>query len=318
MKEYLEKCANAYYNGIPIISDAEFDYLAKIHNFNQLGSAPPVREGTIPHFNRLYSLDKYYEGDKLPFNIYADVIPSPKLDGSAISLTYINGKLITAATRGDGFIGEDVTNNFKNWNKIPQIIELSGIVQIVGEVVAPKTIENARNYAAGATRLKDPDEFIKREIDFIVYHLFQPNPHQLYSADLLKLKHLGFKTVHDLDLEEIYPTDGIVYRYESNKKYLDAGFTSKHPKGAFALKDSSQFEIKETELLNVIWQVGKSGKVTPVAIFNPVIIEDATVNKATLHNAGFIEDMDLYIGDIILITRAGGIIPKVLGKAPTL
>lgn len=317
MHEYLKKAAHEYYNGTPFLTDPEFDYLAKVNNFNQLGSAP-LREGTVPHPNRLYSLDKFYENDKLPFKSSA-AVRTPKLDGSAISLVYLNGIFYSAATRGDGFIGEDVTENFKAWDAIPKTIDKDeGIVQIVGEICAPSSVENSRNYASGATRLKSPEEFVTRDIYFITYALLHSGELlEWYEMDLALLREWGFSTVDEETIWQVFPTDGVVYRLRNNQSYIDAGFTSKHPKGAFALKDSDQFEVKETELLDVVWQVGKSGKVTPVAIFETIVLEDASINRATLNNAGFIEDMDLYLGDTILVTRAGGIIPKVLGKKDT-
>lgn len=318
MHTFLEKAAQLYYDGTPIITDAEFDYLAKLHQFNQLGSSPSNREGTIPHFNRLYSLDKIYVGDNPPSlaTKHKLLVKTPKLDGSCVSLTYVDELLSTAATRGDGFIGENITENFIGWEKIPQEINYSGIVQVVGEIIAPSTIPNARNYAAGATRLKDPKEFKSRDIEFIAYAVFigeLTGITDTYTKDMEYLQKLGFKTVLANGLADIYPTDGIVYRVPSNQAYINEGFTAKHPKGAYALKDKDDFDVEETVLREVIWQLGKSGKVTPVAVFDDIVLNDATVNKATLHNAGFIEDMSLCLEDKILVTRAGGIIPKVLG-----
>ena len=315
MIEYLKKASKAYYEGEPSITDQEYDYLASLHNFNQLGTSPhPV--GSIPHFNRLYSLDKFYEGDKLPFasqNVI--LITTPKLDGAAVSITYVDGLLSTVATRGDGYIGEDITNNFIGWEGIPQSIDYDGIVQVVGEIVAPSTVENSRNYAAGANRLKDKKEFASRNIQFVAYSLFfgKGRGSSYYLMDMTLLKQMGFRVVTESGLDKVYPTDGLVFRLNDCEEYYDAGFTAKHPKGAFALKDADEFEVKETTLLDVIWQNGKSGKVTPVAIFEPIILEDAKVSKATLNNAGFVEDLNLSIGDTLLVTRAGGIIPKILG-----
>ena len=124
----------------------------------------------------------------------------------------------------------------------------------------------------------------------------------------------GFNTVLNIPEEHKYPTDGVVYRLDSNEEFSKLGHTSKHPRGAYARKLSSDVEIKETKLLEVVWQVGSSGKVTPVANFEEVVIDDAKITRATLHNPGFIEDMDLSIGDTLLVTRSGGVIPKVLGK----
>ena len=316
MINYLELASKKYYEGNPIISDAEFDYLAKLYNFNQLGNAP--KSGGINHLNRLYSLQKFYEDDTLP-NI-SKTIKTPKLDGAAISLLYVDGYFACAATRGNGLIGEDITHNFTDWEGIPdQVSEFKHITQIIGEIVAPRTIENSRNYATGASRLKNPEEFRQRTVEFIAYGVFKGGDGgyltDLYEKDLQILEEWGFKTVLQKNLETIYPTDGIVFRCNSNEAYKKYGFTNQYPKGAYALKDTKDFEAKETKLLDVIWQTGKTGKVTPVAIFEEIQLEDAKINRATLHNAGFIESLNLYIGDSIIITRAGGIIPKVLGVA---
>lgn len=311
MKTYLDWVAQQYYEGEPVMSDAHWDYLADVHNYSTVGAAPTGK--TIKHLHQLYSLQKFYEDDKLPSLL--NLIETPKLDGSAISLTYVHGELSTAVTRGDGKEGEDVTENFKAWSIIPNEINRLEVVQIVGEIVAPKEVPNSRNYAAGAARLKDPKEFLTRDIDFICYTVYLPDElkNTFYTQDLEQLKIWGFQTVANKTLCRAYPTDGVVFRVNSNADFILQGYTAKHPRGAYALKNTSDVIAVNTELLDVIWQVGKSGKVTPVAIFEEIDIEGAKISRATLHNAGFIENLALHIGDTIIVTRAGGIIPKVLG-----
>jgi len=311
LKKYLDTLAKKYYEGNPKISDEEWDSLVEFHEYNKVGYEVQGAN-KVHHKNRLYSLQKFYETDTLPFT---DGVVTPKLDGSAISLTYVNGKLLMAATRGNGIEGENVFNNFYAWPKIPNNISLAGVVQIVGEIVAPKTIKNSRNYAAGAARLKSTEEFLSREIEFITYTIHAQDMHsnKYYLEDLTLLEALSFRTVKEENIADIYPTDGVVYRKNSNIEFKALGHTDKHPRGAFALKNTNDVEIKETELLDVQWQIGKSGKVCPVAIFEEIEIDGAKINRASLHNAGFVEDLDLSIGDILLVTRSGGIIPKVLG-----
>jgi DNA ligase (NAD+) len=318
MKTFLDKAAQDYYDGTPSLTDDEWDYLAREYNYENVGAKP---KGKVrKHLYRLYSLDKVFDSDKRPFGAFhngSDVVETPKLDGAAICLTYVDNELVSAVTRGDGFEGENVTGNFKAWSIIPNILDsgkIPKVLQIVGEIIAPKEIKNSRNYSAGASRLHDVDEFLSRDINFITYSVY-PFLSDSYRDDMNTLEWEGFNTVFEdnYDLTDVFPTDGVVYRLDSNSAYEAAGFTAKHPKGAFALKQTSDVAKVETELLEVIWQVGKSGKVTPVAIFNEIEIDDAKINRATLHNAGFIEDLDLCIGDTILVTRAGGIIPKVLG-----
>jgi DNA ligase (NAD+) len=126
------------------------------------------------------------------------------------------------------------------------------------------------------------------------------------------LKSEGFNTVKDAEIHNIYPCDGIVHRINNNEDFYDLGYTSKHPRGAYALKERGV--AVETTLLNVEWQVGKSGKVTPVAILAPIMVGDAEVSRATLNNIAFIRALDLHIGDTVGIVRAGEIIPQVTHK----
>lgn len=307
--QFLTKCQKEYYNGTPIITDEEFDNLAARYNFYEVGIAPEIN--TRPHTFRMYSLEKFYEEDGVKYP-KVSLVKTPKLDGSAISLLYVKGNLVEALTRGDGYIGEDITDKMLAFPRVPNKIRDLSTRQITGEVVAKSSIENARNYASGALNLKDINEFLSRELNFIAYGL-QPYVTESYYSDMEILQNERFRTVIDSQWLE-YPQDGIVYRIDSNEKFVQAGYTSKHPKGAFAVKKRSDVATLPTVLRDVTWQLGKGGKITPVAHFDTIVIEDANISKATLHNAGFIEEWDLHIGDRILITRSGGIIPKVVGK----
>ena len=153
MREFLEHAAKKYYDGEPIISDEQFDVLADVYKFNDVGHK--ITDG-IPHIYRMYSLQKFFNLDDAPAG--KEYIVSPKLDGAAVSLVYIKGELQLALTRGDGIHGKDVTDKMQH--KVPLQIHgkpAEGVVQITGELVAPKSIPNARNYAAGALNLKDPN-----------------------------------------------------------------------------------------------------------------------------------------------------------------
>jgi NAD-dependent DNA ligase len=194
---------------------------------------------------------------------------------------------------------------------VPNNINLPGIYQITGEIVAPKHIENARNYAAGSLNLKDVDEFKTRALSFFAYGV-QPSLELKYDDDLLRLRQLGFGTINETELDKIYPCDGIVFRVNDNAVFLEMGYTAKHPRGAYAKKERA--EHVETKLIGVEWQVGKSGKVTPVAILEPIMIGDALVSRATLNNPGFIESLGLQIGDTVAVIRSGEIIPCILHK----
>ncbi len=310
--EFLTRCQQAYYKGEPLISDEEFDYLAEKYNFYEVGAVPVANKAE--HTYRMYSLQKYFEEDKDVPKPIGEVITTPKMDGAAISLLYVGRKLIQAITRGDGIIGEDITDKAYLISSIPKIIEINKTVQITGEIVSPSNISNARNYSSGSLHLKDISEFKDRanNLVFFAYGVY-PFLSNEYLLDSTVLKLNGFNTVVFSDCSN-YPTDGQVVRLNDNKVFSDLGYTAKHPRGAYALKKRSDVAVLETKLNEVVWQVGKGGKVTPVAIFDEIVIEDAKISRATLHNPGFVEEMDLSIGDTILVTRSGGIIPKVIGK----
>lgn len=314
LKEFLEICKEAYYAGCPIISDDQYDNLEEICNEDL---SVGTNRGRTRHWYRMYSLQKVYEGDKLPFT--RGMVSTAKLDGAAIALRYINGKFVSAVTRGNGEYGEDISHLLEyDWDHtcinigIDWEIPIDGVVQITGEIVAPKTIKNARNYAAGALNLKSGEEFVNADIKFIAYGI-QPYPTGWYFSDMEELRKAGFNTVWREEPFDEYPTDGRVHRLNSNKEFEEAGYTSKHPRGAYALKVRT--EGIETKIIGVTWQTGKSGKVTPVAILEPIEIDGATVSRATLNNVGFIEALGVCIGDSVMVERAGGIIPRIIRKA---
>lgn len=313
IKALLDKASEAYYTGEPIISDDEFDRLSEIVNYSRVGYK--ASGNTAKHYFQLYSLDTYI-GDRselrAPFD--NDVIVSPKLDGAAVSLLYVDGVLVQALTRGDGEIGQVITDKVVHIPGVPSTSFLTvGTVQVTGEVIAPSTIFNARNYVAGALALKNLEEFKHRVgLTFVAYDIY-PKVSDTYKNDLKYLETQGFTTVisRNVDFSQ-YPQDGIVVRVGNNKTFYSMGYTSHHPRGAIAVKKQKESAI--TKLLEVRWQVGKSGRVTPVAILEPVVLGGATVSKATLNNVSFIEAMDLRIGDSVEIIRSGDIIPCIVGK----
>lgn len=311
LKAYLDSASAAYYAGNPIMSDETFDSLAESCGYSAVG---PKEDASEKHYFRMYSLQKHYEDQGIP-PIDAKVCSvSPKLDGAAISVLYVAGNLVRVLTRGDGIEGKNITDKFlsPSCNIIPKRIPVNeSIVQITGEIVAPKHITNARNYAAGALNLKSAEDFRSKAISFFAYGI-TPFANATYDADMHMLSRWGFGTVKDADLQNIYDTDGIVFRINNNADYTSAGYTAKHPKGAFALK--TRQECVETEILDVEWNTGRTGRVTPVAILKPVMIGDKEVSRATLNNPGFIEALDLRIGDTVAIRLAGMIIPEVVFK----
>lgn len=312
--DFLTKASHAYYSGNPIISDEQFDAMSDAYGFDSLGAKPDGKTGF--HFYRMYSLQKYYTDEEKvnPLSDYTDVSYSVKLDGAAISLFYYNKVLTQALTRGDGTEGQLITDKMYIGKTVPLTLRSSLKVnefQVTGEIVASKEIKNSRSYAAGSLNLKDINEFKTRAISFIAHDCY-PHLTGTYDGDMECLSKLGFQTVKDLDLDKIYPTDGIVYRINDNSLASELGYTAKHPKFAYARKERQ--DCVETELLDVEWNTGRTGRVTPVAIFRPIVIDGKEISRAVLHNPGIISALDLRIGDTVAIRLAGMIIPELVYK----
>lgn len=308
--KFLDKASDEYYKGNKLISDEVFDNLADKFNYNKVGHS--INKG-VKHLHRMYSLQKYYEdsGEEPP--ISGKLTYSPKLDGAAISVLYVNGDLSIVITRGDGIEGVDITEKFLSTKLIPHKIEEAGLVQINGEIVAPIEVPNSRNYAAGSLNLKDVEEFRTRAISFFAYEYTGNVNHITYDVSMQYLTKLGFSTVKDKDIHNIYPTDGVVIRINDLSECKKLGYTSKHPRFAYALKDRQN--TVPSQILDVVWNTGRTGLVTPVAILEPVMIGDKTVSRATLNNPEFIEALDIEIGDYVDIRLAGMIIPEIVGKS---
>jgi len=306
MRDFLDKACIDYYEGRPQLTDEEFDLLAEKHQYNKVGYQVT---DAVPHTYRMYSLKKCFDLVDAPLAI-EECIETPKLDGAAVSLLYVAGFLQLALTRGDGIQGRDITDKMRLL--VPNQISMTAMVQITGEVVAPDSIPNARNYAAGSLNLKDSAEFAERSSDlrFVAYGQ-EKVVNRNYDATLEGLERMGFNTALDFDWTS-YPTDGTVYRLRDNFKFAELGHTSNHPRGAFALKEQKQGV--ETTLVDVVWQLGKSGVVSPVAILDPIEIGGATVSRATLHNIEYIRDLDLEIGCRVEVIRSGEIIPRIVRR----
>ena len=309
MKNFLKKASEAYYSGTPIISDSQFDFLAEKYYFDEVGA----QDGDVKHFVRMYSLKKYYtENTKYKTELIGDVIVSPKLDGASLSLVFEDGFLISGTTRGNGEKGKNVSHNILAHPDIPKVIPYLHKLQITGEVVLPKEMKNSRNLASGSLGLKDSEEFVKRNITFIAYGI-TPSSEVLYSNDMILLRDWGFNTVLDKDWKE-FPQDGKVFRLDDNSEFERLGYRDSNPYGAFALKDRADEEVKETVLREVIWQVGKGGKVCPLCLFDPIELDGAIISRDTLHNAGFVEELYLEIGKYVFIRRSGSVIPQCIGS----
>jgi DNA ligase (NAD+) len=272
-----------------------------------------------------------------------------KFDGLSISLTYEQGKLVRAVTRGDGTKGDDVTTNAKTIRTIPHQLNGSGYpesFEIRGEVFMHRqafdrlneeriengeaTYANPRNFAAGTLKLQDSGEVAKRPLDCFLYFLYTDR--RLYSShwdSLQAVKTWGFHTCEHNTLcttiDQVlafiahwdskrfdlgYDIDGIVLKVNQYAQQAELGFTAKSPRWAIAYKYKAQ-EV-ETVLEHVSYQVGRTGAVTPVANLKPVLLAGTTVKRATLHNANEIERLDLHLGDTVLVEKGGEIIPKII------
>jgi DNA ligase (NAD+) len=311
LEMYLSKCRDQYYKGLPIIPDEVYDRL--VENTQQEFKIGHDTDSRFAHPFPMYSLQKVFANEGTPPDYGNNaVVATPKMDGAAVSLCYVDGIFHDALTRGDGKAGLDISDKIKHI--VPRSLEFgkslfSGLRQITGEIVAPKTIKNARNYAAGALNLKDVEEFKSRKLTFIVYGI-QPYIGTYWLEDM-KLLDNWFNVISIGDYN-CFPQDGIVFRVDKYAYYKEMGFTAHHPRGAYALKTREKGVV--TKLLDVVWNTGKSGVVAPVAILEPINIGGATISRATLHNIGFINQLDLEIGCSVEVIRSGEIIPRIVRR----
>lgn len=306
MSKFLEQASKAYYEGTPILSDAEYDSLADQLGFERVGYQ--VTDG-IPHRYSMYSLQKCFDIEEAPLDV-SKCVETPKLDGAAVSLLYVNGRLALALTRGDGKLGRDITSKALAMPSIPSQVLESSTFQVTGEVVCPSSVENARNVASGSLNLKSMEEFQTRPLTFVAYET-QGLVFDTYLGMCRFMNLHGFGTVDCFDSSE-YPTDGKVFRLDDQKEFVKLGYTAQHPRGAFALKEQKEGVV--TTLVDVEWQVGKSGVVSPVAILEPCVIGDATVGRATLHNIEYIRELNLELGCLVEVIRSGEIIPRIVRR----
>lgn len=367
---------NYYVLDNPTISDFEFDQKLKqlqdLENqnpefFDQ--NSPTQRVGgtitknfqTVVHENRMYSLDNSYSKEdlqdwevkiqKVLGNVDLQYTCELKYDGASISITYENGKLTKAVTRGDGFQGDDVTNNVKTIKSIP--LELKGNFapkfDIRGEIILPfqgfekmnqELIEigetpysNPRNTASGSLKLQDSAEVAKRPLDCLLYFIIGNNlPFNSQFDGLETARDWGFKVPSQSklakNLDEVfdfinywdvhrhelpYETDGVVIKVNDFNHQNELGYTAKSPRWAIAYKFKS--EQVTTTLNSISYQVGRTGAITPVANLEPVQLAGTIVKRASLHNADQIEKLDIRVNDEVFVEKGGEIIPKIIGVA---
>jgi DNA ligase (NAD+) len=364
---------NYYVLDNPTISDFEFD--TKLKQLQDLEAqypeffdenSPTQRVGgaitknfeTIPHEFRMYSLDNSYSKEdlldwenrcqKILGNVPLEFTCELKYDGASISILYENGKLKRAVTRGDGFQGDDVTNNVKTIKSVP--IQLKGDFppkfEIRGEIILPfagfekmnqELIEigetpysNPRNTASGSLKLQDSAEVAKRPLDCLLYTLVGNNlPIQTHYEGLEKARTFGFKVPIQSKLakniQEVfefidywdknrhalpYETDGVVVKVNQIQYQEELGYTAKSPRWAIAYKFKA--EQVSTLLESISYQVGRTGAITPVANLQPVQLAGTIVKRASLHNADQIAKLDIRVGDTVFVEKGGEIIPKII------
>ena len=374
INELVEVLNEANYNyhvlDNPTITDQEYDkYLRELITLEEMypeyvrDDSPTKRiggevlEGFQKHTHKIpmMSLSNVFNEEEIrdfdkkikKDSVKPEYVCELKIDGLGVSLNYENGKLITAATRGDGVTGEDITNNVKTIKTVPLSLKEPISIEVRGEIYMPKKVlkelnmrreadglplfQNCRNAAAGSIRQLDSRIAAERGLDCFIYHIPNPLDYEIkthYEA-LEYLKKLGFKTnpenalVSDVDgiLDFIetrglkrkdlsYDIDGVVIKVNNINDQLELGFTAKYPKWATAYKFPAEEVL--TKLNDIIFTVGRTGQVTPNAVLEPVIVAGSTISRATLHNEDYVISKDLKIGDIVSIRKAGDVIPEVV------
>lgn len=364
---------NYYILNAPAISDKEFDDM--MHKLQELenehpeymdANSPTMRVGSdinknftqVAHKYPMLSLGntyseseviEFYDRVKKSLNEDFEICCELKYDGTSISLTYENGKLIRAVTRGDGEKGDDVTDNVKTIRSIPLVLhgDYPQLFEIRGEILMPWVVfeelnreketreeplfANPRNAASGTLKLQNSAVVAARKLDAYLYYLLGDElPFDGHYENLQAASNWGFKISEHMkkvrSLEEIFEyinywdterknlpvaTDGIVLKVNSQRQQKNLGYTAKSPRWAIAYK--FQAERALTRLNKVTYQVGRTGAITPVANLDPVQLSGTIVKRASLHNADIIEGLDLHIGDMVYVEKGGEIIPKITG-----
>ena len=354
----------------PTISDQEYDkYLRELFDLEYAhpeiarSDSPTQRAGgkildgfeKVTHKIPMLSLSNVFnESEIISFDekirkegINPKYVCELKIDGLSVSLQYEKGKLVKAATRGDGEVGEDITNNVKTIKTVPLTLNREIDIEVRGEIYMSKDVfnkineirkeqgkellQNPRNAAAGSIRQLDSKVAASRKLECWIYHLPNPEDYGIVSHKeaLDFMRDLGFrvnpnnKLVNDVKelLEFIeyqtenrdnlpYEIDGIVIKLNNLQEQKKLGFTAKYPKWATAYKFPAKKVL--TKLIDIIFTVGRTGQITPNAVLEPVIVQGSTIRRATLHNEDYVTKKDLKIGDIVAIRKAADVIPEVV------
>ena len=344
----LNKASDTYYNtGNTIMEDREFDTLVEeLRNIEQetgfvMETSPTHKVGyevkselqKVTHNHPMLSLAKTKDWNEfIQYFCSKDVIGMLKMDGLTCSLRYINGELVSAETRGNGEIGEDILHNIKTVKTVPQKIPYNDELIVDGEIICTyddfkpfaSEYKNPRNFASGSIRLLDSNECAKRPLTFVAWNVIKGfEDENSFLKKLYLIEKQGFTVVpwtssFDWDAKEFlvnkakklgYPIDGLVGRFDDIKYGESLGATSHHSNAAYAFKFGD--ETYETTLRGVEWNTTRTGIIAPVAIFDEVDLDGALTTRATLHNLSIIEKLELGIGDTITVYRSNMVIPKI-------
>lgn len=346
--QLLNDWTNKYDAGYPVVSDIEWDKnyfelkaLEEETGICLMGS--PTQNihyefktslTKVKHNHPMLSLDKTKDWQEfIEYFENKDVVGMPKLDGLTVSLVYENGKIISAETRGDGEIGEDITHNILTVQGVPYIIPYKERLIIDGEIICTdkdfepfkEEYKNNRNFASGSIRLLNANECRKRKLTFVVWNVVE-GLESTVIKNFTTLRKLGFTvppwtSSFDWDARDFlvnsckelgYPIDGLVGRFNDIEYGTSLGSTSHHARAAYAFKFSDA-EV-DTELLDIEWGMGRTGVLTPVAIFEPVELEGTTVSRASLHNISVMNSLwkdNWYKGLTVTVFKSNQIIPQI-------
>ena len=341
----LNKHTELYDAGRPIISDKEWDDMYfELVNLEQeweyiLSNSPTQRVNysvvnelqKVTHNHPMLSLDKTKDWSAfLQYFTDRDVVGMLKLDGCTCSLRYIDGKLVSAETRGDGIEGEDILHNALVIKNIPKKIDYTDELIVDGEIICTKKdfeefkdqYANSRNFASGSIRLLDSKECEKRNLKFVLWNVVK-GPYDTVIKNLVKMQNRGFTVTpwtssFDWDAKEFlveqaqeygYPIDGLVGRFNDIAFGESLGATGHHSRAAYAFKFYD--ELYETKLIDIEWTLGKTGTLTPTAIFHTVQIDGCEISRASLHNISIIKKLGLTNNCTVKISKRNEIIPQV-------
>lgn len=354
MIDILNRASEAYYSGNPIMTDAQFD--ARLEDLKQFeeetgiifSNSPTINVGAkvlsnLPeakHNHLMLSLEKCHTPQEVvDFANEKELVSSIKLDGMTVSLLFENGIFVRGESRGNGYIGNDITEHIKRFLNVPLKIDKKGLYVVDGEAIIldddfaevnkNNEYKNSRNLIAGTLSSLDTSVVSQRKAKFIAWDVIEGGSNNNLIDNLQEAESLGFDIVpfwrvnsfkantlqggidyiFDYAAENGYPTDGIVFKFNDIEYGKSLGKTEHHFKNGIAYKRKD--DTYRTKLIDIDWTVGKSGQITPTAIFEPVEIDGTTVERASVHNISILTKLDLHISDTIEVYKANQIIPQV-------